>query len=75
MTRTIQLDPRDNVVVTLANLKAGELAGCKLVSDVPAKHKFAVRDLAPGLAIIMYGVLVGRARQPVRQSELLSTPR
>jgi altronate hydrolase len=73
MTRTIQLDPRDNVVVALVDLKAGEHAVCKLVSDVPAKHKFAARDLAPGEAIIMYGVLVGRARQPLRQGELLST--
>ena len=73
MTRTIQLDPRDNVAVALVDLKAGEHAVCKLVSDVPAKHKFAARDLAPGEAIIMYGVLVGRARQPVRQGELLST--
>jgi altronate hydrolase len=73
MTRTLHLDPRDNVMIALTDLEAGEQAGCALVSDVPAKHKLAMHDLAPGDAIVMYGVLVGRARLPVRQGELLST--
>jgi altronate hydrolase len=73
MTRVLHLDPRDNVLIALADLEAGEQAGCRLVSDVPVKHKFAIRDLAPGDAIVMYGVMVGRACLPVRQGELLST--
>ena len=43
-----------------------------LVSDIPAKHKFAASDLPLGAAVFMYGVLVGKASQPVRQGELLT---
>lgn len=72
MRRTLQLDPKDNVLIALDDLKAGETVGCDLVSDIPNKHKFAIRDLAVGDAIYMYGVLVGRARRPVCRGELLS---
>jgi altronate hydrolase len=44
-----------------------------LVTDVHAKHKFATEDLAAEGAVIMYGVLVGRARQPIRMGEALTT--
>src|SRR5256886_11165331 len=43
-----------------------------LESDVPAKHKFAIEDLANGAGIIMYGVLVGKAVEPIRRGELLT---
>jgi altronate hydrolase len=39
---------------------------------VPAKHKFATEDLSVGADVVMYGVLVGKAMQPVRQGELLT---
>src|SRR5262249_18068625 len=44
-----------------------------LLSDVPAKHKFAACNLAPGDGIYMYGVLVGRAVVAIREGELIST--
>ena len=44
-----------------------------LVSDVPAKHKFATEDLSVGADIVMYGVLVGKAIQPIRRGEWLNT--
>jgi len=40
---------------------------------VPAKHKFATEDLAIGAEIVMYGVLVGKAQQPIRKGEVLTT--
>lgn len=62
----IQIHPTDNVLVALTDLEAGtpvEFASqsFNLVSDVSAKHKFALTDFAPGDPILMYGVLVGRA--------------
>src|ERR1051326_5055442 len=56
--RVLQLDPRDNVLVALTNLPAGagiEFAGViyQLVRSVPAKHKFALRDFAPGDEVVM----------------------
>jgi altronate hydrolase len=74
----LQLDPRDNVLIALADLRQGEpiqFSGRTyvLASDVSAKHKFATEDLAAGAALIMYGVLVGKARQPIRRGEALTT--
>ena len=75
--RVLQLDSRDNVLVALADLKRGEsiqFAGKEhpLRSDVPAKHKFATGDLAPGDPVIMYGVLVGQAVNAIAAGELLT---
>jgi altronate hydrolase len=76
--KVLQLDPRDNVLIALTNLPLGEAIPfgsrkIQLVTDVPAKHKCAIRDLAAGDDVIMYGVLVGRATQPIREGELLTT--
>lgn len=76
--RVLQLDATDNVAVALRNLSAGEtvLVGgqpCVVASPIPAKHKFALRDLKAGDPVIMYGVLVGKATQPIRRGELIAT--
>lgn len=77
-SRVLRLDPRDNVLVALADLHKEEHLNFLgndyvLLSDVPAKHKFVTEDLAAGDEIIMYGVLVGRAMETLRRGELLST--
>ena len=73
----LQLDPRDNVLIALTDLKAGEHIefGSEthtLVKSVPAKHKFATRGLGIGDAVIMYGVLVGKSVKPIAAGELLT---
>jgi altronate hydrolase len=78
MQRVLQLDPRDNVLIALQNLKQGETVAygdiqVPLVTDVPAKHKFPIEDLAIGDIVTMYGVLVAKAFRSVRRGELLST--
>lgn len=78
MPRVLQLDPTDNVLIALEDLKAGETIAYSgqrytLVSNVPAKQKFSTEDVAPGAAVKMYGVLVGEASQPIQRGELLST--
>lgn len=75
----LKLDPRDNVLVALQNLHQGERVDFAdhtyvLSTDVHAKHKFATEDLVAGSDLIMYGVLIGKARQPIRMGEAL-TPR
>src|SRR6266853_686857 len=77
LQKVLQLDPRDNVLIALTDLKLGErveFAGNahSLLSNVPAKHKFATQDLEVGANVIMYGVLVGKTFKPVRQGELLT---
>ena len=74
----LQLDPRDNVLIALRDLKSGEevdFAGRKyvLMRNVPAKHKFATTNLNVGDDVVMYGVLVGRAAKPIALGELLTT--
>jgi altronate hydrolase len=76
-SRVLEIDSRDNVLVALADLKRGESVEWNrqswvLKSDVPAKHKFARTDLAPGDRVVMYGVLVGQAVQPIASGELLT---
>jgi len=78
MQKVLQLDSRDNVLIALADLKKGEAISHRnmkvaLVTEVPAKQKFPTEDLAVGAPITMYGVLVGKASQPVRRGELLTT--
>jgi altronate hydrolase len=77
MTQVLQLDPRDNVLIALTDLKQGDAVefggeSFALSSRVPAKHKFATQDLPVGGAVTMYGVLVGKASQPIRKGELLT---
>jgi altronate hydrolase len=71
-------------MVALADLPAGEIVTLRgesqgsseswtLSDPIPAKHKFACVDFAPGDAIYMYGVIVARARLPIPRATLLST--
>lgn len=74
----LRLDPRDNVLVALTDLRKGERLSFQgkdyvLSSDVSAKHKFVTQDVAAGGDIIMYGVLVGKTVENLRTGDLLST--
>ncbi len=76
--RILKLDASDNVLIALTDLNQREQIAFSgnnytLVSDIPAKHKFATEDLAIGADVIMYGVIVGRAVKPVLQGERLTT--
>src|SRR5467141_1048308 len=76
--RVLRLDPRDNALVALTDLRKSETVSFDdreyvLLSDVPAKHKFVTEDLPTGGEVIMYGVLVGRTAEPLRRGDLLST--
>jgi len=75
--RVLQLNPKDNVLVALDDLRSGEQIGFSgriltLRTDVPAKHKFAMEDIPPGGAVVMYGVLIGKAMEPIGSGEKLT---
>jgi len=77
-SRVLQLNPNDNVLVALNDLYMGEQIAYSgrtftLRTDVPAKHKFATDEIAPGGAVVMYGVLIGKATEPIGLGERLST--
>jgi altronate hydrolase len=74
----LQLDSRDNVLIALRDLRKGDPIAFSnhslvLASDVPAKHKFTTENLAPGGNVIMYGVLVGKAREPIMAGQIVTT--
>ena len=74
----LQIDPRDNVLVALVPLAAGTNVNighnsCPVTENIPPKHKLALVDLKPGDLVIMYGMVVGEATQPIARGGLLST--
>jgi len=76
--RVLQLNSKDNVLVALDDLQKGEQIAYSgrtftLRTDVPAKHKFATDDIAPGGAVVMYGVLIGKATEIIGLGEKLTT--
>jgi len=78
MNTFLQIHPDDNVLVALQDLQSGTEIGfngstIKLLKNVPAKHKFMISGVQAGDPIIMYGVLVGKANEPVQKGEVITT--
>ena len=76
--KILRIHSSDNIIVALTNLSKGdivELDGVSfaLVSDVKAKHKFAVRNFAIGEEVYMYGVIVGKAKNEIAMGEVITT--
>ncbi len=76
--KVLKVNPKDNVIVALLDLSAGEsvhLDGAEytVIKDIKAKHKFAAVDFQEGDHIIMYGVIVGKANQSIRKGEVITT--
>jgi altronate hydrolase len=73
----LQIHPQDNVLVALQDLPKGKVipfAGNVIILQdvIRAKHKLFIQDMAPGDAVIMYGVLVGKAMVPVAKGSLMT---
>jgi altronate hydrolase len=78
ISNVLRVHPADNVLVALSNLEKGTVVSFEgeeygIAENIKAKHKFATVDLAPGDPITMYGVLVGKAQQPIMKGGLIST--
>lgn len=76
--KVLKVNPKDNVIVALLDLSAGEsvhLDGAEytVVKDIKAKHKFAAIDFEEGDQIMMYGVIVGKANQHIEKGEVITT--
>jgi len=75
--RITKVHPKDNVMVALTDLQAGEELTYKgeiykTIEFIPGKHKFAINDLPTGTEIIMYGVLVGITQSDIPAGGLLT---
>ncbi len=74
----LQVHPHDNVLVALRDFNAGQSVhwleqAVTTTHAIPAKHKIALQSFAAGDAVIMYGVLVGRAVVPIEKGEAITT--
>ena len=78
MKKVLKVNPKDNVVVALMDLYAGEIVDLdgtpyNVLTDTKAKHKFAGEHFEAGEQIIMYGVVVGKANQTIQKGEVITT--
>jgi altronate hydrolase len=76
--KLLKIDSKDNVLVALVNLPAGEPVESDGISytpvkDIPAKHKMAMQDLPVGSHVLMYGGVVGKVREAIPRGGLLTT--
>jgi len=77
-TRVIVINEKDNVATALTDLKAGtkvsaEVCGfvkrLSLISDIPMGHKFALKDIGEGQAVIKYGEPIGKSTTKIFRGE------
>lgn len=64
----IRLNPADNVVIALADLKAGAAPaglGLTLIQAVPRGHKIASIAIAKGQVVVRYGQIIGQALEDI----------
>lgn len=64
----VAIDVGDNVAVALAELKesarvhlAGQHFSIPLMKPIPMGHKFAIKPIAKGTAVMKYGQVIGKA--------------
>lgn len=78
MSKAIKINPQDNMIVALEDLRKGETIKVEeqqivLKEDIQQKHKFTQESLKKGDPLIMYGVKVGVANQEVPNGAALTT--
>jgi len=81
MRRTAQvivINEKDNVATTLKGLSAGaevsvefqgRLQEITLLSDIPMGHKFALKDMEQGDAVMKYGEPIGYSTGKITRGE------
>lgn len=76
--KAIVINEKDNVATTLEPLNAGtkafvevqgRLERIELLSDIPMGHKFALRDMEEGEAVIKYGEPIGQSTVRISRGE------
>ena len=78
MSKAIKINPQDNVIVALENLKKDQTVKVEeqhitLVEDIQQKHKFTQKSMKKGDPLHMYGVKVGVADQEIPKGAALTT--
>ena len=76
--KCIKIHNSDSVAVAVEPLKVGETVtvngeSITLLSDIPAGHKFALKDILEGENIIKYAYPIGHAKADVKRGEHIHT--
>lgn len=71
-TKFLKINPDDNVAVAINDLKKGEQLNVEgievtLAEDVPAGHKFTLKDIAEGENVVKYGFPIGHAKETLKK--------
>ena len=74
MTKCIQINAADNVAVAISDLHSREVIDLNgthfvLKEDIPAGHKFLLKDTRTGEPIIKYGYPIGRLTGDLQQGQ------
>ena len=76
--KVIVINEKNNVATALEPLNAGtkvsvkvqgRMEKLKLLSDIPMGHKFALRDMVEGGAVIKYGEAIGQTTAKITRGE------
>lgn len=75
--KLLKINASDNVAVALIDLKVNEVLlidseQITVLKDTQRKHKIALENFEKGDRIIMYGVLVGTAKETIKKGEPLT---
>ena len=74
MDKAIIINEKDNVAVALCDLKKGDSFGnITLKTDVPEKHKLALKNITSGEKVIKYGFPIGIATEDIKLGEHIHT--
>lgn len=77
-TEAIVINEKDNVATALKKLSAGaevsvqvqgHIQRITILSDIPAGHKLALRDIEKGEAVIKYGEQIGQSTSRISRGE------
>ena len=76
-TKYLRINPADNVAVAIVNLPAGEhlsVDGIEITlnEDIPAGHKFALKNFSEGENVIKYGYPIGHALMAKKQGDWMN---
>ena len=74
--RLLLLSEHDNVLVTCASLRNGDIVSLDgdavtVRADAPVGFKIARRDLAPGEKVLKYGAIIGSATAAIRRGDVV----
>ena len=76
--KCIKIHNSDSVAIAIEDLKAEESVTVEtdeltLLNDIPAGHKFALKDISQGENIIKYAYPIGHAKENIKKGEHIHT--